>query len=173
MEKYTIVGYTIKPHGVKGELKIKTEQAYEKSVLKAKALFFEQGGKYFPYFIQQLRLGNSAILKLEGVDNKEGAQRLSKCSFALQTSDIEVNESPLEMDPHEFFKTFTNYTIVDKAVGRVGVIESVIEMPQQSLAILEYNGNEVMIPLNDQFIDSIDQENQVLSMDLPEGILEL
>jgi 16S rRNA processing protein RimM len=45
-------------------------------------------------------------------------------------------------------------------------------MPQQEMAFLDYRGREVLIPLNEQLIISIDETQKHILMDLPEGLLD-
>jgi 16S rRNA processing protein RimM len=46
-------------------------------------------------------------------------------------------------------------------------------MPQQEMAFVIHNGREVLIPLNESLIVSVDRENKTLLMDLPEGLLDM
>ncbi len=173
MELYTIVGQAIKPHGLKGELKIITESIHDSAIAQADALFFEIDGKFLPYFIESLRQGNATILKLEGIDTKEAALQLSRSPFALPTEAVKLEGNVVLENPHDFFKTLENYTLIDQEKGTIGTIDNVIEMPQQSLAVVQYAEKEVLIPLNDQLIVQIDPKAKSLIMDLPEGLLEL
>ena len=66
-----------------------------------------------------------------------------------------------------------SYEIISERDGAIGVIEEVIEMPQQIMGIVNYQGKEVLIPLNDQFITGVDEEKKILEMELPEGLLDL
>jgi 16S rRNA processing protein RimM len=46
-------------------------------------------------------------------------------------------------------------------------------MPQQEIAVVVYQNKEVLIPLNEKLIVSIDEDKKVILMDLPEGLLTL
>jgi 16S rRNA processing protein RimM len=63
--------------------------------------------------------------------------------------------------------------VTDKTTGPAGVITEVVEMPQQEMAFVLHHGREVLIPLNESLIISIDRENKTLLMDLPEGLLDM
>ncbi len=41
------------------------------------------------------------------------------------------------------------------------------------MAFVIHNGREVLIPLNESLIVSVDRENKTLLMDLPEGLLDM
>ncbi|MEM6699798.1 MAG: hypothetical protein AAF599_15455 [Bacteroidota bacterium] len=55
----------------------------------------------------------------------------------------------------------------------IGVIEEVIEMPQQEMAVINYKDKEVLIPMNEDFILEILEEEKILKVELPEGLLDL
>ena len=66
-----------------------------------------------------------------------------------------------------------DFVLFDKEKTRIGSIREIVEYPQQLIAVVEYEGKEIMIPLAEQLIIEIDEENQKLVMELPEGILDL
>ena len=71
------------------------------------------------------------------------------------------------------YKKYVNFEIHDKILGKIGIIEEIIEYPQQEMAAIKFQEKEVLIPLNEQLILTIDAENKVIEMDLPDGLLEL
>lgn len=164
------IGFTKKPFGVKGELKLAVDEKYWTSLAAAKVVFLEIQGRQVPYFVETVRLESNVYIKFDEVDAKETASKLSSKKLFMRAG--EVKEDYIETDQLVYGKC-EGFTIIDQVVGTVGVILRVEEFPQQEMAMLEYNGNEIMIPLNDQLIQSIDVEQKELQMTLPEGLLEL
>jgi 16S rRNA processing protein RimM len=66
-----------------------------------------------------------------------------------------------------------DYRIVDTTFGDLGPIIRVEDFPQQEIAICIVKEKEIMIPLNAEFIDSIDDEQKLVSVTLPEGLVNL
>jgi 16S rRNA processing protein RimM len=62
---------------------------------------------------------------------------------------------------------------VDLELGELGRIIEVIEFPQQEMAVISHNKNEIFIPINENLIEKIDKEKQYIYMNLPEGILDI
>ena len=58
-------------------------------------------------------------------------------------------------------------------LGDIGIIDEVVEMPEQFMAFLSYQEKEVMVPLNEFFIQDIDPENKIILMELPDGIFNI
>ncbi len=170
METFVEIGKTLKPHGVKGELKVSVEDAYWEDFNNTKAVFITTLGQKLPYFVKQIQDANNAtILKLEGIDTKEMALSLSSMPIFMRDADVsvEVTEEGL------VYGFLEGYLIKDKMLGDVGKIEEVIELPQQEMAVVIYENKEILIPLNEHLIIEIDEKLERVLMDLPEGLLIL
>jgi 16S rRNA processing protein RimM len=46
-------------------------------------------------------------------------------------------------------------------------------MPQQTMASMVYQNKEVLFPINDQFVKSIDQAAKKILVELPDGLLAI
>ena len=128
-------------------------------------------GGQVPFFIEGLDLGSDLLVKFEEVDSREAAAKLAGKALFLREDDI--LESAQAVTQVARFRRFEGFTIIDKDAGRVGVIEEVVELPQQWMAVVPYQGRELLIPLNDVLIIRVREREKLLEMDLPEGILEL
>jgi 16S rRNA processing protein RimM len=172
MDKLIKIGATQNPHGLKGELKVFIEEEYEDDFHNTDTVFLVYAGKSVPYFVESVRGGNAMIVKFEGIDSIEAATRIAKKPLEIRESDrIPEEERVVEMV--ESFDFLEGYTIIDVSLGQIAVIEEVIEMPQQEMAVIQYNNNERLVPLNDRLIVSIDDKTKTITMDLPEGLLDL
>lgn len=169
MEEYLKIGRTGKAFGTGGALKFKVEEPFLDDFLEAPVIFIELLGKPVPFFVDSIHNEAPLIVKLEEVDSRKTALELVGKELFLRAED--VSEASLEQ-PLDF-SALEGYQIVDRTVGAIGPIEEVLEFPQQIMAALQYQGRDILIPLNNQFILAVDAENQRIEMDLPEGLLEL
>lgn len=170
MEEFVTIGKIIKPHGVKGELKVSVEDAYWEDFNNTKAVFITTLGQRLPYFVKQIQDANNAtILKLEGIDSKEMALSLSSMPIFMRDADVSVEV----VEEGLVYGFLEGYLIKDKMLGDVGKIEEVIELPQQEMAVVIYENKEILIPLNEHLIIEIDEKLERVLMDLPEGLLVL
>ncbi|HRI60515.1 MAG TPA: ribosome maturation factor RimM, partial [Saprospiraceae bacterium] len=170
--QYVNIGYTKKLHGLQGELKLSIEDRYLEDFLKNERIFLDVKGAKVPYFVANVRGKGEMILKLEDVDSRDAAYALQSREMFLREQDlIPDHKRELEIEPEETleYEYLTGFRLVDKTIGVVGSIEEVLDMPQQEMAFLKYKGREVLIPLNGQFITSIDEKGKTVFMDLPEG----
>ncbi len=168
------VGYTRKPFGVNGQLKLKIEPNFLEDVLKAEVLFVEIGGQKVPHFVVNFQDTGDLVVHFEDVASKEQAAKLVSRPVYLRAADIippEEKEIPLEtIEPH---LKYLNYHIEDVEIGTIGQIVRIEVFPQQEMAFVAYDGREVMIPLHPSFVVKTDTEKRILTMELPEGILEI
>ena len=170
--QYITIGRTRKAHGLSGELKVSIEERYLEDFMKNERIFLEVKGVKIPYFIASVRGGGEMILKLEEVDNRDTATLLQAREVMLREQDILPDHArEYEVEGLEY-EHLTGYTMIDETLGEVGVIDEVLEMPQQEMAFLKYKNREVLVPLNTQFILSVDESNRRVHMDLPDGLLD-
>ena len=169
--EYTQIGTTKKSHGVHGELKVDIDEAYEAIFLDADRVFLELRGTMQPFFIESIRGQADLIVQFDDVKTPEAARLLQIRGIFLPTEEVPlVVESDLG-GPE--YGRIAGYLMVDAQVGAIGTIREVMEMPQQELAAVEYQGREILVPLNPQFVQSVDDGAKRVLVDLPEGLLAL
>ena len=171
MEKndYFRVGTIWKPKGLKGELHIYVDFEGLEAV-KFSTIFIEITGKLVPYFVNSIKYlqKNAAYLILEDVDSIEKAFLLVKKHIYL----------PNKLKPKRKKSEFTlmdlvGFTAIDENEGELGVITDIHEYPKQLIAALTYKNCEVLFPLNEEIIKGIDVVKEIVTVDLPEGLLDI
>jgi 16S rRNA processing protein RimM len=63
--------------------------------------------------------------------------------------------------------------VVDEQLGELGTIREIYEMPYQDLMAMDYQGVEVLIPVQDELILRADKAAQKLFVNLPEGLVDI
>src|ERR1035437_4782158 len=171
MEKndYFRVGTILKPKGLKGELHIYVDFEGLEAV-KFSTIFIEITGKLVPYFVNSIKYlqKNAAYLILEDVDSIEKAFLLVKKHIYL----------PNKLKPKRKKSEFTlmdlvGFTAIDENEGELGVITDIHVYPKQLIAALTYKNCEVLFPLNEEIIKGIDVVKEIVTVDLPEGLLDI
>ena len=172
MEKYVRIGFAGKTHGINGELRFSIEDDFWDDFEEADVLFLEVGGRKTPYFVEYIKSGNLVLVKFEDISTKEAASDLANGPVFMRLGDLVSGEADA-LNVADMFDLLPGFLIRQVSGEDVGKILEVQEFPQQIMAVVEYDGREVYIPLNDVFIKEIDQKEQLILMDLPEGLLEL
>ncbi|WP_026897443.1 ribosome maturation factor RimM [Daejeonella oryzae] len=163
------IGYVTKTKGLKGEVQIFFEYE-EPEDLKLETVYAEINGKLIPYFVSSSKLQNNQTgnFYFDDVDHIDKAEKLVRKKIYLPNS-----EKPVR-DEDEFLITdLKGFIVHDKHFGELGEIIEIHEYPQQFVAVVPYKFREVMFPLNDDLIEEIDQENGILKVNLPEGLVDL
>ncbi len=167
MDDLTHIGYITKPHGYKGAVKLKCILTNAAPILEQDMFLLEVNGSSVPFFIESIshQANDMFIVKFEDIDDEQGAKRL-KSTSAFVSSDIIEEED----DAHPW----TGFTIISSEDNsELGTIEEVIDIPNNMLAMMIIDDEEVMLPLNDALIQKVDEANQTIYTVVPDGLLNL
>jgi 16S rRNA processing protein RimM len=164
---YTKVGRFGKTHGLAGGIRLIVEDPYFEAVLEAEVLFAPVDGSPVPYFTEKRLLEEPLVIKLEDVDTKEAAKVLTGLDLLLPGEEV---EKELSIDD---FRLLEGFLMTESEQGDIGLILAVEEYPEQIMAMVRHKGREVLIPLNEAFLQSIDPEAERVEVRLPEGLLDL
>ena len=169
MSQYFKIGKFVASHGLKGDLVLVHSLGKRTALNGLEALFIEDKKESFiPYFVEQTSVKNheEIYVKLEGVDNKEIARKLTPKEVWLSAADFEAfaaSSSPISM---------LGYDLVD-VDQNLGEIIEVIEQPHQILCAILYKGKEALIPVHDHNLIRIDPDEKKVYVEVPEGLLEI
>jgi 16S rRNA processing protein RimM len=163
------IGYITKTKGLKGEVQVYFEYD-EPANLPLDSVFAEINGKLVPFFISTYKLQNNQTgnFYFDDIDTIEKAQTLIRKKLYLLNS-----LKPVRDDDEFLITDLKGFMVHDQTVGELGDIIEIHEYPQQFVAVVSYKFKEIMFPLNDDLIVEIDEENRILKVDLPEGLVDL
>ncbi len=157
------IGYFSKTHGVKGQLLLKLSvDINEKEV---HAVFVDQHGSRAPLFVSSAaQTPQGLLLMLEDITSVEQARTLLNKKVYAESRIIIEEEETADLE---------GYELQDKHFGSLGKVLSVVDNGAQDLLVLNFKDREVMLPLVDAFIESIDDDNKIVKYNAPEGLLEI
>lgn len=157
-------GSVDKTHGTKGELRISltTDKTFKEWA------FLEIQGKPVPFYIESLQptFDDGALLKLRDINSVEKASGFVGRTLLIPIGKRKKSDLYAEDD-------FTGFALVDETLGAIGVVEEIEEYPNQLLIRTKYNGQEVLIPAVEAFITEVNETNQTIYLNLPEGLLDI
>jgi 16S rRNA processing protein RimM len=162
-ENLVNVGYISRTHSFKGEIQI----TINKKIVPLKRgdfVFIRLEGQYIPYKIEATKgQVEEPVVQLEFIDNYDDAKALiGKEVFA-----------DVEAQPEESELSFIGYTLVDKHLGTIGKVKDVMELPQQTMMVVDYNEKECFVPLIEAFVNYIATGTKEIWVTLPQGILDI
>ena len=159
----------MKTRGLKGEL-----QAYidfeEPERLNFDAVFFETGGKLIPYFVESFKMPqkNTAYIYLEDIDHIDKTAPLIKKDIYLPNK-----LKPKKKKSQFGLKDLLGFIAIDINEGELGEIVEIQELPKHLIATVHFKNKEVLFPLNQELIKGIDTVKGTVTIDLPEGLLDI
>ena len=161
------IGKLGKAHGIKGEVSMMVDDDIFDRV-DAEYLVLEVDGIMVPFFMEEYRFktDETALVKFEGVDTQERAKELTgtEVFFPRELAD-NADDDTLS------YARLVGFTLLNAADGKaVGVVEAVDE---QTINIMFELADGRLIPASEELIAGIDTEKKVITMIIPEGILEL
>lgn len=163
------IGIFNKPHGIHGELSFTfTDDIFDR--VEAEYLICLLDGIMVPFFLEEYRFRSdtTALVKLEGVDTAERARMFTNIEVyfpAIHAEDAEPDEMSWDF--------FVGFQIEDIHHGKLGEVTEVDTSTINTLFVVDYKEEELLIPAQEDFIVEIDQKHKVIKVDLPEGLLAL
>jgi 16S rRNA processing protein RimM len=159
------IGFISKLNGYKGELVLAADGA---DFFEEKFLFMVMDGIPVPFAVEEIfEKGGGVVIKLEDVNDIDHAQRFLRSEVFMQQK--KKKKTAGKVSDHNL----AGYRLVDASFGDLGPIVRIDELPQQEIAVCVVNQKEVLIPLNDDFIDEIDDVNRRIQVTLPDGLIAL
>ena len=169
MTEYFKIGKLVSAFGLKGELILQHNLGKKTSLKDLQAIFIEERKSAFiPWFIEATRIktAEEIYIKLQDINTREAAIKLTQKEVWLPEPDFKkfsAKTSPINL---------LGYTIIQNK-KELGIILEVIEQPHQILCRIEMNGKEVLIPLHQDTILKMDHKKKQVTVELPEGLLEI
>ena len=168
-ENLVPVGQLIKPHGIHGEMTFEfSSDVFDRE--KISFFLLEIDGIMVPFRVENYRIrsSSSALLQLKGIDSEEKARRLSGSTVYVSDQYL----SQMENDEMEV-QYFHGFTLVDVQTGWVGTISEVDETTENVLFVVVKEEVEYLIPASPAYIVNVDHDKRIITMELPDGLLEL
>lgn len=168
-EESFYIGYITKTRGLRGELQLFFE--FEDYLdLDFDVLFIEIDRKLVPFFVGSIKVqkNSTAYLNLDDVDHIDKAQPLLRKKVYLS------NDKLPERDPDDFrYTDLIGFLAIDEVEGELGEITHVQELPQQFIATVNYDEQDLLFPLSEDFIVGIDRDEEIIVVNLPEGLVDI
>jgi 16S rRNA processing protein RimM len=165
------VGHITKTHGVQGEVVLFLDVDDARAYADLDSVLLDIKGQLTPFFIESIAIvkDSRAIIAFEDVETLEQAQRLIGSGVWLPLDNLEA----IDDETRFYFHEIIGFQVVDAQKGPLGTVKAVYTMATQDLIAMDYEGQEVLIPINSAIVPSINRAEKQLNSNLPEGLLEV
>jgi len=166
IEQCSSIGYVAKPYGGNGTVLIALKALESKEFAKRNYVLLDIQQKLVPFFIEECVLKNNNVyVKFCDIHSVEDAGKIAGLRIYIEQSNADENDNAHALVSYSLFNAPNTFA---------GTITDVLEYPMQLLLEVETPHNtQILIPLVDEFIVEIDEEKRSITMNIPEGLLEL
>lgn len=163
------IGIFNKPHGIHGELSFTfTDDIFDR--VEAEYLICLLDGIFVPFFIEEYRFRSDTTLSSNSKEwirqNAHGCLPTFEVYFPVKHAE---GAGPGELS----WDFFIGFRMEEVHHGQLGEVTDVDTSTINTLFVVDYKGEELLIPAQEDFIMDIDQKHKVITVDLPEGLLAL
>lgn len=168
---FLLLGRILRPHGVRGELRLEVITAYPDRIVPETVLYVgpdpEDVHAAEPYHVDNVRKHQQyLILHFEGVEDRDAADMLRNQYVMVALEDA----VPLEEDEFYLYQIIglSVYTVDNEFLGEV---RDVIETGANDVYVIQGPRGEVLIPATDEFVIDVNIEDQKVTVQLMDGLL--
>ena len=163
-KQFLEVGQIVSTHGVRGEMRLNPWCDSPAFLKQFKKLYLDAKGENSIGVVSARPHGNVVILKLEGIDTIEQAQKMRNTVLFINRDDTKKGTV--------FVQDLIECKVLDAKTGaEYGVIKQVSENPANNIwHIVNEKGEEFLFPAVKAFIEKIDTDNEVVTVNPIKGI---
>jgi 16S rRNA processing protein RimM len=168
---YLLLGEVLRPHGVRGELRIRLLTDYPERIADLETVYLADNPeptKPKPYRVQGMRMnGDFGLLKLREISDRDQADRLRGLYVLVDM------EHAVPLEEGEFYLYQLIGLKVETSTGEaLGTLVEVLETGANDVYIVDSpRYGEILIPVTDEAILKTDVGAGVVTVNLPEGLL--
>ncbi len=169
-EECFYLGKIVSKYSFKGEVLVKLDTDEPEIYENMESVFVSLGNNLVPFFIKRCRLHKSDLLRIdfEEVNEESDADRIMGSGLYL----------PLTMLPKLegnkfYFHEIIGFTLLDSVYGDIGTVQSVNDTTAQALFEVQKGEKQLLIPINDEIVNTVDRENSTIYVTTPAGLVDL
>ena len=160
------IGQIKRTHGVRGEVQLILRSGIELRTKKIKFLLVsEKNSEPVPWFPESISVHTAGFLiKFEGINSEKDARRFSGARVFCSADAVkETKDFSIE-----------GFAVEDKNLGVIGHVAALIEYPGQLiLSVVNAGAQEILLPMNKEFVREIDEKKKIVFYDAPEGLVDV
>ena len=156
------IGFIVKPHGLKGELKLKLHSPESNLILNIDKIYVDNQIFKIDY---SKKVSNGILLKFVSKNTRNSIEDLIGKKLFVNKDII-----PLAPSGENYYFELIGSKVVYNNV-EIGTLIEIVETKANNIYVVkELNGNEILIPKTKSFIKKFNKDQKILEVILPEVI---
>lgn len=169
-EDYYLIGILAKTHGISGELILRLDNLQFEEIYNMESVFIEFDGILVPFFVSGIspRGDTSAVIRFDDISSEDQASEFLNCKV------YSVDIASGERDNLKYAaSSLIGFQVVDIKLGNLGKIIEFLDFANNPLFKIKRSKNEILIPVNEEFILNIDNKTKTITVQTPEGLIDI
>ncbi len=163
------LGDIVATHGVAGWLRLRLFNPQGRTLYSSTEAELARGETRLTFRVDQAKPhGGVALLKLRGIDDMDAARELVGCRLSVRQDTL----APLSSSEY-YHDEVVGFEVVDAEGERLGTVTRIWPRQGGDLLVVAGPGKEHLIPAIKEFIRQIDIVKRTITIDAPDGLLEL
>ena len=162
------IAQVLKSNGTEGEVVISFLDMVPGDIDTEEPVFIYFDGLPVPFFFDSIvpKGNRKAVVRLTGIRNIEDADEIAG-------ADIFADADKFAQEYGEGDFSFLEGWTLEDADGQVkGSVSRFLDIPNNPCLEIDTGSGEVIIPLHDDLIRSVDEEGRILKMEIPSGLFD-
>ena len=166
------VARVLKSNGTDGEILIGFRGIGPEDLNQKEPVFIKFDGLPVPFFIESFtkKGTNRALAHITGVKNLQDAEEIAGKDIFVEPDGIIGYQN--DEDDKLTVDDLIGWTLLDSDNSTVGEITDYEDIPGNTCLYVETKGGQVMIPLHEDLILSVDEDSKTISVNVPEGLIQ-
>ena len=166
---FLIVGKIIKPHGIRGGLKVLPITKDPDRFKQLESIYI--GDENLPkasYTLEQVSYTpRHLVVYLKGINNRNDAETLRDAYLYVPA------EQALELPEGSFYYyELVGMSVQDQEGRTLGLVKDVVDYPAHRMFVVDIDGRDVLIPDVQDIVKKIDAQKRMIAIHVIEGLLE-
>lgn len=164
-----LIGYILKPQGLKGEVKVESITPYLERFNRLDRVFLQLKEKKQAYSIENARVSDRFVyLKFAEINSRDDAE-------LLRTAEVLIEEKDLIQPAQDeyFIHDLIGCQVISENNDVIGVLSDVVQMSSNDVYVVKNGeGIEILIPATKEIVKRVNVEQKQIIIHMLEGLLE-
>lgn len=164
------LGYVKRVVGLQGEIEVLLDVDDTSKYKKKESMLLMIKNNLVPFFISQIQIrANSAVVKLNGINSSLEAENLLGAEVYMPLTEL----PPIKGKNKFYYHEVIGYQVIDSKGTSLGILKDIVDQTIQPVMSIDKDGMEILLPLINEFLVSVNKDEKTIIVSPPEGLIEL
>lgn len=164
-----LIGYILKPQGLKGEVKVESVTPYLERFNRLDRVFLQLKEKKQAYSIENVRVSDRFVyIKFTEINSRDDAELLRNTEVLIEEKDL-IQPAQDEYFVHDLI----GCQVISENNDVIGVLSDVVQMSSNDVYVVKNGeGIEILIPATKEVVKRVNVGQKQIIIHVVEGLLD-